>query len=235
MVDELIKDTGVNEETGTKVRALFDEFRQAVRTWQADNGPKLRDLSEQLQAAREAKDDAKIKELTEQIRKLQQERLASREKLLKQLGEILTPEQLEKAKDVVIEWRMRLRFITREMTLTDEQKAKLAAIVKDWKENVDEGLIPERRGANFRALVEKVVTEVILTDAQRQALAAMTGEEPFLQKVSKLELTETQKSQVEAFRAGLERRRFRGGPGSRPAGEGPPPGAGPPAGGGGNE
>jgi Spy/CpxP family protein refolding chaperone len=218
MVDELIKEMGVNEETGTKVRALFDEFRQATRNWQQANGPKLRDLFEQLRTAREAKDEAKVKQLTEQIRTLQHERLAIRDNLVKQLGEILTPEQLEKAKDVVIEWRMRLRFIMREVTLTDEQKAKLAAIVKDWKEDVDEGLIPERRGANFRALVEKVITEVILTDAQRKALAAMTGEEPLLQKISKLDLTDAQKAQVEALRTGLERRRPTGGPRSRPAG-----------------
>ncbi len=233
MLDELIQELALTEETAVKVRGLFDEFHQAMRDWQRDNGGKLRELFEQAAQAREDGDEARVKELTEQILKLQRDRLAIRDHLIAQLKEVLTPEQLEKVKDIVIEWRMRLRWITRGMDLTDEQKAKLEAIVKDWKEDAEEGLRPERRGANFRALIEKIVTEVVLTDAQRQALAAMEGEEGFFEKVTQLDLTEAQKGQVERFQAGLEwgRRPFRGarGPGSGPAGgprrPGGPPGS----------
>ena len=75
MVDDLIKELALNDETAAKVRSLLDEFRQATRNWQRDNGPKLRDLYEQLGQAQQAKDEAKVKDLTEQIRKLQQDRL----------------------------------------------------------------------------------------------------------------------------------------------------------------
>ncbi|MCJ7544323.1 MAG: hypothetical protein MUP47_07130 [Phycisphaerae bacterium] len=232
MVDELIKEMGLTEEAGAKVRALFDEFREGTRTWQRENGSKLRDLYEQFRDARESSDEPAVKELTGQVRKLHQERLALREKLLTQLKEILTAEQLEKVKDVVIEWRAMLRRITRDMTLSDQQKAKLDQIIKEWREDTDEALVPERWGTNFRALIEKVVTEVILTDAQRQVLAAMQGEEKFFEKVMKLDLTEAQKQQVDRFRVGPERRRrSRGGEGpeTRPA-SGPQPPAGPPGG-----
>ena len=230
MVDELIKELALNEETATKVRALFDEYRQATRNWQQENGSKLRDLYRELGDARETKDDARVKDLTEQIKKLQQERLVPRDNLLKQLGDILTPEQIEKVKDVVIEWRAVLRMITRDMVLTDAQKTKLEEIIKTWREDTGEVTAERRPFANLRALFEKVVTEVILTDSQRQALAAMTGSETFFEKVMKLDLTDAQKAQIERFRGGPERgRRARSGPASGPtSGEAPPAGSPPP-------
>lgn len=231
MVDELIKELALSEEAAAKVRSLFDEFRQATGNWQRENGSKLRELYEQLGEAREDNAEAEVKQLTEQIRKLLQERLALRENLLTQLKEILTGEQLEKVKDVVIEWRMMVRRMTRGITLTDEQKAKLAQILKDWREDPEEPIFPQRLGANVRALIEKVVTEVILTDAQRQALAAMEGDEKFFEKVMKLDLTDVQKEQIERFRVGPERRRRvpeGQGPETRPASRPRRP-AGPPA------
>ena len=233
-MDEMIKDLGVTGDVETRVRALFDEFRQATRNWQRDNGPKLRDLHEQRTQADQAGDQAKVAELDQQIVTLQQARLAPRDSLLKQLADVLNPEQIEKVKDVVIESRGMLRWITRDMTLTDEQKAKLDAIIKALPDPNEATAAPQRMGENIRALLEKTVTEVILTDAQRQALAAMTGEEVFFDKVAKLGLSDVQKEQIARFQApDRGRRGGRGGPESRPASGphgpegGPPPGEAP--------
>ncbi len=204
-VDRIVKELGLSGDKETRFRQLFGEFRQAMKEWRDQNGSKLADLHAQLKKAQEAKEETKVKELRDQIRKLVESRRAIREKFFKQLGEILTPDQVEQVKDIVLEWRARMWHIVSSLNLTDDQKTKVRQVLKSWREEMeDEAALPSKVHP-FRSLLEKIATDVILTDVQRQALDKMKGEGPLLEKVMKLDLTDTQKVQVEKLKEALGR------------------------------
>jgi len=208
MVDRIVKELQLTPEQEPKVRQALETHFQAVRNWTQENGEKMRELWPQMREARQANDENKIKELQAEFKKINDARLKLREDLFKQLTGVLTPEQMEKLKDRIIEWRMRLtEMLARVANLTDEQKGKVREIVKNWREEQETWAAPGRPGRNFQALVEKIVTDVILTKDQRAALAATPAEGDFFEKVMSLDLTEQQKAQVEKIADAMHRAR----------------------------
>ncbi|MGA2266213.1 MAG: hypothetical protein ABSH10_07275 [Phycisphaerae bacterium] len=203
--DRLVKEMGLTGDKAAKFRQLFGEYRQAITDWRNQNGSKAQDLRDQIRTATEAKDEAKAKELRSELKKLMADQLAIRDKLLTQLGDILTPDQIEMVKDVVVEWRARVWRILRDVNLTDDQKAKVHQILKSQPQDMESDNPPAQPGKAFQALMEKIVSGALLTDVQQKALAAMTGEGTFFDKVAKLDLTETQKTQIDKIKAAMER------------------------------
>jgi len=199
--DRLVKEMGLTGDKAAKFRQLFGEYRQAITDWRNQNGSKAQDLRDQIRTATEAK----AKELRGELKKLMADQLAIRDKLLTQLGDILTPDQIEMVKDVVVEWRARVWRILRDVNLTDDQKAKVHQILKSQPQDMESDNPPAQPGKAFQALMEKIVSGALLTDVQQKALAAMTGEGTFFDKVAKLDLTETQKTQIDKIKAAMER------------------------------
>jgi Spy/CpxP family protein refolding chaperone len=197
--DRLVKELGLTGDKEASFRQLLREFHQSVKNWQEENASTLEKLHARLKEAREAKDEAKAKELREQIRKRVASRIVLRDNLFKKLGEILTPEQIERVKDTLIEWRARMWRTAHDLNLSEEQKTKLRQVFKNWREEMEDETVPDALAKARQSLIDKIITDVILTDAQRKALAKMTAEEPLLEKVRRLDLTKEQKAQVETL------------------------------------
>ncbi len=197
--DRLVRELGLSGEQETRLRQLLEEFRQTTRTWWGENGYRVDELRAEWREAREAKDEARVKELREQLKTLLASRLAPRENLFKQLKAMLTPEQVEQVKDAVVEWRARMWRAAREMNFSEAQRAKLRQVLENWREEMEDETVPDLVAKARQALVEKVITDVILTGAQRQALAKMPAGGELMDKVSQLDLSEEQKGQIEAL------------------------------------
>ncbi len=213
-IEQIVKDLALTEEQTPQVRQAWDAYNQALRNWRDENQGKMRELFGQMRQANEAGDEAKLAELAKEFAKINQARLKPRDDMFTQLTEVLSAEQMEKLKDLVIPWRMQIKAALAEMKLTDEQKAKAAKIINEYKEGQEPGLGMGRRTGAAQAVAEQIVTEVILTADQRTALKKIEGEDPLLRKVQQLDLTDAQKDQIQKIADAM---RSRGGRRQQPA------------------
>ncbi|MCJ7543326.1 MAG: DUF3826 domain-containing protein [Phycisphaerae bacterium] len=118
-----------------QVRDVLIAFYVKRITW-GPNDDKIKDLNKQLAKATQANDEPKVKELTEQLAGLQAERAAMHQALLTELGKTLTPERIGTVKDAMTYGRAKLLFnhYTAEHALTDAQKAVIAKLLADARE-----------------------------------------------------------------------------------------------------
>ncbi len=95
--DRLIQAVDATEEQQKQIEQILDTHAQAVKNWQAENKDKIKAAMDKLKEARQADDKEALQAAREELKKVHQGRLELRETLKKQLAEVLSKEQMEKA------------------------------------------------------------------------------------------------------------------------------------------
>lgn len=200
--DRLAEELNLTPEQKAKVQQIFQTHRQAVQNWQKENGTKLQELHQTLRQAMKDGDKDTAKATHQEIQKIMESRKALQENLIKQLQEVLTPEQVEKVKLMLRAMMNRpvpqLMAALAALNLTEEQKAAVKEITQQAMEKARDAQ-PEERQAIMREAFEKISKDV-LTAEQRERLERMKDRHDFLQAIMSLKLTDEQKKQIQTIR-----------------------------------
>ncbi len=97
-LDRLLTELNLTEDQRKQVGQIVDTHRQATENRRKENQATLRDLNKQLDDATESGDKDKIKAAGQAVEKIDPSRKAEQENVIKQLKDVLTPDQSEKAK-----------------------------------------------------------------------------------------------------------------------------------------
>ncbi|MHC4981975.1 MAG: hypothetical protein ACYTF6_02265 [Planctomycetota bacterium] len=182
-LERLASELKLTEEQQKQVSEILQTHRQAVENWQKENGPKLKELHEQMRKVLETR-----KELVEGLHK--------------QLAEVLTDEQVEKAKKILRRRHPRAPGVMRRpgamwrLDLTEEQKEAAKKIMQEAKEAAKKAEGREAKAKIFRDAHEKIISSV-LTDQQREKMKEMR-KAPRDRLFKWLDLTAEQRTQAEA-------------------------------------
>jgi len=174
VLDRIIKDLGLTGETEARVRQIFETHRQAMDNWRKEHGQELDNARTKLREAEQKGDQDATRQAREQVETLMKSRAALRGDLLKQLGEVLTPEQVEKVKaalDAMAGPGLGGFFqrMLEDLNLTADQKAKVEAIMKEARESAAKLDDPVAKAKLIKDATDKIKAEV-LTDEQRKLL-----------------------------------------------------------------
>jgi Spy/CpxP family protein refolding chaperone len=159
-----------------QLEQIFRTHQQEVRNWTQQHSKQIQAAKEKLRAARKADDEQALKAAREEFRKLFETRRALVENLQKQLGEVLTKEQMAKAKEIFRPQRRRNGRAGRErgpgemlkkLDLTEAQEAKIRDILKEAKAEVQKTDDKTRRRDIFREACEEI-NKTVLTEEQRE-------------------------------------------------------------------
>jgi Spy/CpxP family protein refolding chaperone len=204
-LERILKELNLTEDQQKQVQQIMGTQRQAVRNWRNENQAALKDLQKQLQDAKDSGDKDKIKAANQGIEKIKQSRKALYENVMKQLKDVLTPDQLEKARKFMQEAREQagevhrgpLRLIEglKALDLTEDQKTQARAILDAARKKADAATDPTEKDLIMKVAREKIETDV-LTDAQRIQVRRLEFANAFLKVVRKLNLTDGQKKQI---------------------------------------
>ncbi|RPI62062.1 MAG: DUF3826 domain-containing protein, partial [Planctomycetaceae bacterium] len=206
--DRLVKELALTEDKQKQVSQIFDTQKQAVENWQKENGDKLKDIQKQIADAKQAGDKDKLKDLQQQRAKLVESRVALHENLMKQLGDVLTPEQLAKAKTILGQAADKVVDVMgaiHQLNLSDDQKNKITEIMDKARADAEKATEPADKAKIMKDAIEQI-RSTVLTDEQRKKLQGMLkdkgpdagGEFP---GIMKLDLTEDQKTKILAVTA----------------------------------
>jgi len=207
LLERLVKELNLTEEQQVQVKQIWETHVQAMRNYHKEHGAELKELREKMRAARESGDKDEMKKLAEEMKELGKERVGLAQNLEKQLADVLTKEQLAKAKQILRRGRpgrpggrpgARLLGALRFVDLTDEQKAQVRKILADAKAKAKDAKAPEAKGEIMKAAVEKIRTDV-LTEAQRKKLAELAEKgprRPMPDMLRGLDLTQEQQKQI---------------------------------------
>jgi Spy/CpxP family protein refolding chaperone len=175
MLENAIKELNLTPEVAQKVRDIFKTQGEAMQAFREANGEKVRDLETQLRAARQANDDTKVADLQKQLETLRAPVKEAQETAQKALAAVLTPEQLEKLRQLMPPPggpRERIQRLEERLGLTDAQKAQAKTIIDDAAATADKATDPKDKAAAWEAAFQKFVKDV-LTDDQRAKLKDM--------------------------------------------------------------
>lgn len=177
---ELFQGVNLTDEQKAKIKPLMESFREANKKWETDNADALKAARAKIQAAREAKDEAAMKAALEDLRKLNETRKPLMEKLIADLKDILTPEQIAKVKANVAAVRaeaapVRPMAMLERVGATAEQKAKAKAILAAAEQKMKAAETPEAKREILKAAMDDIRNNV-LTAEQRAKLEQMRKE-----------------------------------------------------------
>jgi len=202
--ERILKELNLSEDQQKQVQQIMSTQRQAQKNWRNENQAALKDLQKQLQDAKDSGDKDKIKAANQGIEKIEQSRKALHENVIKQLKDVLTPDQLEKARKFMQEGReqdgevhpgMRVLDRLKGLDLTEDQKTQARAIFDAARKKADALTDPTEKQLIMKVAREKIETDV-LTDAQRLHVRRLESANAFLEVVRKLNLSDDQKKQI---------------------------------------
>ncbi|MFP4107424.1 MAG: Spy/CpxP family protein refolding chaperone, partial [Phycisphaerae bacterium] len=214
-MQKLLNGLDLTEEQQKQVKQIVETHTQAVENFHKENREKHRACMAEMKKAAQAKDREAMQTARGKMKGLMGKRMELHENLMKQLGDVLTEEQMEKVKSTVQQHRrggrrgMMAMGALRRLDLTDDQKTEVKKIMAAAGEAVQKAEKPEEKREARQAAWEKIKTDV-LTDEQRKKLEEMRkpgkghgrGDGP----LAKLDLTETQKTQIrEIVQAGRKK------------------------------
>jgi len=209
LLERLTRLVSPSEEQLAQIKQVLDTHAQAIRNWQKEHGEEARALHEKMAEARKAGDKDEVEELAKQAQALRRSRAELTESLHKQVREVLTDEQKERARKAGLFGRPAaprarpielLRLLGR-LDLTDEQKAQVKTIMDAARAEAAKAEGREAKVAALRAGHKKIV-ETVLTAEQRKKLAAFRDrgpDGPPRRPFADLDLTDEQKAQVKTI------------------------------------
>ena len=141
---------------------------EAQKAWEAANGAKVKQLSEDMKKAREGSDKDKIKTLGEQMKALQAERAKLQADAKEKVMAVLTDQQKSQWAGFTLYRSVIGRF--KRLNLTAEQDKKVRELCD--AEAAKPAAAPEKgkRAPSAAQVVGKEVEEKVLTDAQKEEL-----------------------------------------------------------------
>ena len=182
-----------------QLEQAFQSYNQALANWRQEHAAQLKQLGEQIKAARESKDEDAVMTAREELAKLTESRKTLRENFEKQLADILTPEQMARVKDILNETAQPvMRFVAAMATLdmTDDQKVASRKILENARQEAENVNEPREKNNLYRAAVEKIRKEV-LTPPQCRKLDAMKEADRFnFNRIERLNLTDEQRASI---------------------------------------
>ncbi len=146
-LEEAVKSLNLTAEQEPKVKQILDTLRQSMENFRKEHAPDANDNKEAGQKARE-------------------QHRAIMDNAMKQLGEVLTKEQMEKLHAAMPKPPAGgpMGDIMRQLDLTDAQKEKVKAIMDATKKAVDEATTGEAKKAAHEAGIAKIKSEVLTAE-----------------------------------------------------------------------
>ena len=201
-MDKLLAELKLPADKRASVAEILKTHHQAVANWVKENASKRGELRKQMAEARKAGDKDKARELGKEMRELGQARKELQENLFKQLGEVLTKEQLAKVKEMMRPRRRAPRLTLAaigKLDLTEAQQAAMKKIMAEAKAKAEKAENP-RAKRRIRAAALRQVAKEVLTDAQRKKLHEMAAPPRRGADMLKgLDLTAEQQAQIKAI------------------------------------
>lgn len=180
LADKIIKLLNITDPAKeTQIRQICQTRHQEMDKWRKENGQKVKELHEQIKAAREAKDQAKVKELQSQLKPMREARQKIQIEFLQQLDGVLTSDQVSKVKNMMKEGILTERHVQHMMgklELSTEQKAKVDEIIKAAHQAAENAEEFQDKEKIWNDTLQKIANEV-LTPQQRTKLEELKKHE----------------------------------------------------------
>ncbi|HNX26936.1 MAG TPA: Spy/CpxP family protein refolding chaperone, partial [Phycisphaerae bacterium] len=186
MESEFYKAVNATEEQIEKLKAVFRTQMEKMKSWREANKEKFQAARKSMQEARESKDKDAISKAKEQMKALGEEGKKIHEQFIKDLSAVLDDTQMTKAKEF-FKSKMDNRHMRGErdkgdrggmleqLGLTDDQKAKIKAIMEEARTKADAAENSEEKREIMESARKKINDEV-LTDEQKAKLEKMKPE-----------------------------------------------------------
>lgn len=183
-----------------QLQQIWTTHQQEMQNWRSQNEEKIKALREKMQAAQKSGDRQAVQGIAKELKELQTGRDAAIENLKKQLGDVLSKEQMQKALEMINRQRGSRQGgpmqALRQLKLSEEQNAKVKAIMDEVAVQVQKTGDEKIKRQLMDEAMEKIKATV-LTEEQKQALAKATPQrrQPF----ADMGLDEKQKSQAKTI------------------------------------
>ena len=104
VLHKLLSELNLTDDQKAQIKEIVGPYHKELMAWKDANAAELEKLQAAFKAAREAKDRAAVKDAMEKLKALV-ETAPKPQGLLEKIKAVLTPEQWEKAKEVLKDWR----------------------------------------------------------------------------------------------------------------------------------
>lgn len=202
-LERLARELNLTDDQKQKVGQILENQKQANIAWTKEHAQELKGLQDQVQQARQAKDENKLKDLRAQIEKIHDSHIAIRDNLIKQLGEVLTKDQMEKARQFLKRREEASPFAAlRKLKLDEKQRASIEEITKAAKADATKATDPAEKEKIWKAAFNKIRATVLTEEQKKQFDAFLKlGDADGLKMpgLEKLNLTDEQKAKVQGI------------------------------------
>ena len=199
----LLDSLKLTDDQKTRVTQILETQKQDLQNFRKENGPKIQELEQAIRKATEAKDSDTVKAKREELAKIREARKAMHQKLMKQLGDVLNADQMNKVRDSFAKLReqpgARAMAMLSQLNLTEDQKKKAKDIMDDARAKAQQPSDPAQKEKIIKEAFDKVRTDV-LTDEQRKQMEKNKERFEMLGMLKGLSLTEDQKKQIQVIR-----------------------------------
>lgn len=208
LMDRVMSELNLTADQQEKVRQIAETQRQALEAWMKEHGQELRDLQGKLQEALKDPKGDKAQGIREQLDKLQASRKPLHDELLKKLSEVLTSDQMAKAKEILTPRPGMMPggpggpggegplAQIRALKLDDKQQAQVKEIADAAMAEAQKATDVGAKGKIWHDAFDKI-RDTVLTDQQRKLLQEMRGKNDPLADLQKLNLTEDQRTKIQ--------------------------------------
>jgi len=167
MAARLTKELDLTDEQKAQILPLFKAHHKTIANWWRENAPELKTLHQKAAEAQEAGKAEQAQAIRKKIHeRMEESRKQSKDDLLQKLSDVLSPEQLAKAKDLLqhkpispplpIHPLLRTVPAICRVELTEAQKVKVKAILDEALKEVKNTLTDKQRDQLKNALGRRV-------------------------------------------------------------------------------
>ena len=205
LYEKMLDELNLTADQQSRIKQILETHHQAMMNWRKQHAAELKSLREEIIEARKNREAEKVKQLRTRIAKILKERRELTESLRKQIEDVLTDEQREKAKEIFREARAagvsirRITFALKKLDLTDEQKQKIKAILKDAREDAQKADTPKEKEKIWADAIEEIKKDV-LTESQVKELDRIMRKTKIRKKIwhalASLKLTDDQRKKI---------------------------------------
>ena len=202
----LIESFKLADDKARQVEQILGTHRQAMANWAKEHGPQIQELKARTVKAKQDGDPEAAKAAAAEMKKIVEARKAVHDGLLKQLGEVLSAEQLAKLRSLLAPPQLnpRLRIMmaaVKKLELTDEQSRHVKKIHKQMRADLQQADTHEAKEKVIAAAVENI--RKLLTEEQLKQLGKITAGLAHRRRrnpLAGLDLTGEQKVKITAIR-----------------------------------
>lgn len=209
LYEKMLDELNLTADQQSRIKQILETHHQAMTNWRKQHAAELKSLREEIIEARKNKEAEKVKQLRTKIAEILKERRELTESLRKQIEEVLSDEQREKAREIFRHARAagvsirRITFALKKLDLTDEQEQKIKAILKDAREDAQKADTPKEKEKIWADAIEEIKKDV-LTESQAKKFDRITRRVKIRRKIwhalASLKLTDDQRKKIAEIR-----------------------------------